>query len=164
MCPIKNNLILRSLLFALFCCTFSCTVFAQSTNRNNRIASEVVDSLFDIAARNYYAKHLKGQDIRDLSVSADGFKTITFGGKSHRCYNVLVSYSIYQNKEWFQTHYKNWYWDLQERKCYWYSDYSQKRKPGEPYRGMMTSVSYIDFTKESFAQKGFQILKRLQNE
>lgn len=163
MCPIKN-LILRSLLFALFCCTFSCITFAQSTNKGNRVASEVVDSLFDIAARNYYANRLKDQDVRDLSISSKGFKTITFGGKSHHCYNVLVSYSIYQNNEWYQTHYKNWYWDLQEMKCYWYSDYRQKREPGEPYRGMMTSVSYFDYTKDSFAQQGFQILKTLQNE
>lgn len=164
MCAIKNKSILSTLLFVLFSFKFSCTIFAQTNNRSNSVASEVVDSLFDIAARNYYAKHLKGQDIRDLSVSAKGFKTITFGRKSRRCYNVLVSYSIYQNKEWYQTHYKNWYWDLQEMKCYWYSDYNQKRKTGEPYHGMMTSVSYIDFTKESFAQKGFQILKILQNE
>lgn len=123
-----------------------------------------LDSLFDVAGRDYYAEHLNGQDVRDLVVSTKGFTTITFGGKTHHCYNVLVTYSIYQNNEWYQTHYKNWYWDLQEMKCYWYSDYSQKRKPGEPYRGMMTSVSYIDFSKESFAQKGFQILKRLQNE
>lgn len=161
MCAVKNKFILSTLLFVLFCFTSSFSTFAQSTNRDNKVVSEVADSLFDIAARNYYAKHLKGQDVRDLNVSTKGFITITFGGKSHRCYNVLVSYSIYQNKEWYQTHYKNWYWDLQETKCYWYSDYSQKRKPGEPYRGMMTSVSYIDFTKESFAQKGFQILKEI---
>ena len=143
------------LAFNLFILLSSCNVLGQQNSQRN---DAIRDSLFQTFAKTYYAEHLRDVDLRDLKVSTNGYTTISVGNKSHRVYKVLVTYSIYKNDEWFQTHYKKWYWDLKERKCYWYSDYSQKRKPGEPYQGLMTSACYIDVTNESFAQNGFKIL------
>lgn len=146
-----------SFVFNLFILLSSCNMVGQQQEVLKK-HDVTRDSLFYAFAKAYYADRLRGEDCRNLKVSNQGYTTISFGNKSYRVYNVLVTYSIYKNKEWFQTHYKNWYWDLIERKCYWYSDYRQKREPGEPYRGMMTSVCYVDVTNDSFAQNGFKIL------
>jgi hypothetical protein len=144
----------------LYCIFLSKTVGQPLNNEYYRAA----DSLFNVAAQCYYAEHLNNDDVRDLRVSSKGFVSISLSGKSHRCYKVEVVYSIYKDGELYQTHNKSWHWDLVEEKCYWYSDIAEKRKPGDPYRGMLTSVAYIDVTKESFAQRGFEILKKLRYE
>lgn len=126
--------------------------------RTSNASSSTTDSLFNDAARQYYVKKLHGEDVRELKASFNGNVTIEFGKRKHQVYNVTVIYSIYKNNEWCATHYENWYWDLKERKCYWYSDIRVKQKAGEPYRGMLTSAVYLDATNSSFAQNGFKIL------
>lgn len=152
------------LLSALFCILFAFKTVGQPITNEHTDSVTIADSLFYEAARCYYAEHLKNYDVRDLQVSSKGFSSINRGDKKHRCYKVEVVYSIYESNQWVETHYKSWYWDLVEKKCYWYSDIRQKLKPGEPYRGMLTSVGYIDVTNDSFAQRGFKILKELQYE
>lgn len=131
--------------------------------RTSNASSSTTDSLFNDAARQYYVKKLHGEDVRELKASFNGNVTIEFGKRKHQVYNVTVIYSIYKNNEWCATHYKNWYWDLKERKCYWYSDIRVKQKAGEPYRGMLTSAVYLDATNSSFAQNGFKILDLKNN-
>lgn len=131
--------------------------------RTSNASSSTTDSLFNDAARQYYVKKLHGEDVRELKASFNGNVTIEFGKRKHQVYNVTVIYSIYKNNEWCATHYKNWYLDLKERKCYWYSDIRVKQKAGEPYRGMLTSAVYLDATNSSFAQNGFKILDLKNN-
>lgn len=126
--------------------------------RTSKASSSTTDSLFNDAARQYYVKKLHGEDVRGLKASFNGNVTIEFGKRKHQVYNVTVIYSKFENNEWCATHYKNWYWDLKERKCYWHSDIRVKQKAGEPYRGMLTSAVYLDATNSSFAQNGFKIL------
>ena len=89
--------------------------------RTSNASSSTTDSLFNDAARQYYVKKLHGEDVRELKASFNGNVTIEFGKRKHQVYNVTVIYSIYKNNEWCATHYKNWYWDLKERKCYFLS-------------------------------------------
>jgi hypothetical protein len=153
----------KLLLPILLCCVFSNKTVGQPFS-NEYYSERVVDSLFYAAARCYYAEDLKNYDVRDLRASAKGFRSVSFGGKSHYCYRVEVVYSIYKDCKWNSTHYIGWYWDLGEKKCYWYSTESVAHKPGEPDLGMLTSAAYIDATTESFAQRGFEILKKLSHE
>lgn len=126
--------------------------------RTSKASSSTTDSLFNVAARQYYVKKLHGEDVRDLKVSFNGNVTIEFGERKHQVYNVSVIYSIYKNNTWCETHYKDWYWDLKERKSYWHSNIRVKQKAGEPYLGILTSACYLDVTNSSFAQDGFKIL------
>lgn len=105
-------------------------------------------------ARLYYNTKLSDSDFRNFSVVINGFRNLKIG-EQRRCYNITVKYDIYKNEEWIETHYKNWYWDMNEKKCFWYSDISVKGKVG-----MLTSVIYVDVTEDPFAKKVMQILEK----
>ena len=60
--------------------------------RTSKASSSTTDSLFNVAARQYYVKKLHGEDVRDLKVSFNGNVTIEFGERKHQVYNVSVIY------------------------------------------------------------------------
>lgn len=144
--------------FIIVCILFLLLPFNIWGQKTSKAPSSITDSLLNVAARQYYKEKLHGEDVRGLKTSFNGNVAIEFGKRKHQVYNVTVTYSIFENNEWCATHYKNWYWDLKEKKCYWYSDIRVKQKACEPYRGMLTSAAYVDVTNSSFAQNGFKIL------
>lgn len=104
-------------------------------------------------ARKYYKMKLSDSDFRNFDVTINGYVNKIIG-KSRNCYNITVKYDIYKYGEWKETHYKNWYWDMNDKKCFWYSDISIKGKVG-----MMTSVIYVDVTEDAFSMSVMKILE-----
>lgn len=103
-------------------------------------------------ARKYYKMKLGDSDFRNFDVTINGYVNKEIG-KSRNCYNITVKYDIYKYGEREETHYKNWYWDMNDKKCFWYSDISIKGK------GMMTSVIYVDVTEDAFSMSVMKILE-----
>lgn len=104
-------------------------------------------------ARKYYKMKLGDSDFRNFDVTINGCVNKTIG-KPRNCYNITVKYDIYKYGEREETHYKNWYWDMNDKKCFWYSDISIKGKVG-----MMTSVIYVDVTEDAFSMSVMKILE-----
>ena len=107
---------------------------------NDSVFSSIVES----EMKDYYNRKNKDkdEDIRNFTIFNNGFCELTVSDEKHLCYNTEVSFSEYKNNEWLQTIYHTWYFDFFNHKVFFESIIREKRKPGEPYRGILTSTLF----------------------
>ena len=65
--------------FIVVCMLFLLLPFNIWGQRTSKASSSTTDSLFNVAARQYYVRELHGEDVRELKAFFNGNVTIEFG-------------------------------------------------------------------------------------